>query len=77
MANSMVRRLSQEKNMLLDEWHHSKGEDRLKLLVRLMDIDDELSTSGKIKTDGLTRPNQKGLSPMFQKRRRFKNLWLD
>lgn len=69
MTANMLKKLSREKSALLEDWKHSTGEERLKMLVRLMDIDDELSEADK--TDN--RP----LAPLFQKKRRFKHLWLD
>lgn len=70
------KQLSREKNILLEEWKYSSGEDRLKLLVRLMDIDDELSEGSTV--DGAVQSKLKGsLHPMFRKKRRLKNMWLD
>lgn len=69
MTANMMKKLSREKSTLLEDWKHSTGEERLKMLVRLMDIDDELSEADKT----VDRP----LAPLFQKKRRFKHLWLD
>lgn len=75
MRQNALKRLSNEKSVLLDEWKHSKGQERLKLLVRLMDIDDELSEAKPVKNNFSSEDNV--TSPLFQKRRRFKHLWLD
>lgn len=70
MTANMLKKLSREKSALLEDWTHSSGEERLKMLVRLMDIDDELSEEAD-------KTGKRPLAPLFQKKRRFKHLWMD
>lgn len=46
--NNTLRKLHQEKNALLEEWQYSYGKQRVRILVRIMDIDDELSEAVKV-----------------------------
>lgn len=47
MTSSKLIQLYQEKSALLDEWRKAAGPHKIKILIRLMDIDDEISEADR------------------------------
>lgn len=69
MAASKLVTLHQEKSALLDEWRKTSGAHKMKILIRIMDIDEELSgvdRGGEPNVFGSRKRN--ALSSVFQKK---------
>lgn len=43
MNDNNLRNLYQEKLTLLDKWTEAQGKEKMKILIRLIDIDDQIS----------------------------------
>lgn len=68
MINDPISKIYKEKNALLDEWMTVSGERKLKILVRLMDIDDELNKLDKGgDSGGFSSRKRRPVPGVFQK----------
>ena len=69
MSENTDKALHRERTRLLDRWPEASGQEKLKILVRLMDIDDDLTVRHNPVTRQFTRTRrQKAFRPAKQKK---------